>query len=203
MLYEDLRIEILAVAEESISKLDVLDPQGEDLDHPERAGAYRRHYFLRRSIGTLCEIATAIGHLDSDPDFQLIRATGGFEGFAKQTWDGAVEFFRTNESLIKKIRNDVGGHFGETAARHAIESFDSDTVGSIEVVFDQDGDPSDPRLHFAKSVVAAAIFRHLPGDQEEQFKQLMSEVIIKGYQQARDCVQVLTGIYLWPRFGRS
>ena len=114
VLYEDLRIELTAITEDSMPKLDVLDPEGEDVDHPERTGAYRRHYFLRRSIATLNEFAVALRHLNEEqPEFKLISKSRGFNKEAEAIWSQAIEFFAVNEKLIKEIRHDVGGHFGE------------------------------------------------------------------------------------------
>jgi hypothetical protein len=50
VLYEDLRMEIEGIRARNVPKLDVLDPRRDHLDHPERMGSYRRHYFLRRLL---------------------------------------------------------------------------------------------------------------------------------------------------------
>jgi hypothetical protein len=58
VLYEDMRIELHGIAEESIAPLDQLDVR------------YRRIYFLRKSLATLREFAEAVRHLESCPKFQ-------------------------------------------------------------------------------------------------------------------------------------
>jgi hypothetical protein len=61
-LYEDLRIELFGIGEESLSPLDQLDVK------------YRRMYFLRKSPGTLSEFAQAIQYLENSPEFRLIAS---------------------------------------------------------------------------------------------------------------------------------
>jgi len=74
VLYEDLRMEIEGIRARNVPKLDVLDPRRDHLDHPERMGSYRRHYFLRRSIATLREFAECFGELRKCPEFQALLA---------------------------------------------------------------------------------------------------------------------------------
>jgi hypothetical protein len=62
VLYEDLRIELHGIAEESIPAMDELDVR------------YRRIYFLRKSIGTLWEFAEAVGQLQKCPEFRVMSA---------------------------------------------------------------------------------------------------------------------------------
>jgi len=72
VLYEDLRMEIEGIRARNVPKLDVLDPRRDHLDHPERMGSYRRHYFLRRSIATLPEFEECFGELRKCPEFQAL-----------------------------------------------------------------------------------------------------------------------------------
>lgn len=199
VLYEDLRLEIHAILQDSIPILDVLDSEDDHADHLERVGAYRRHYFLRRSIGTLYEFAVALRHLNTESDFKLISNARGFD---QAMWEQAIEFFSKNEKVIRKLRNDVGGHFGEKPARYAIENLDGEAVGKIELIRGDENNTEDPRLHFVKEIVAKAIFRNLPGYADEHFEDLVKRCD-EGYQHASNCVQLLVALYLWPRFGLS
>ena len=97
MLYEDLRIETTAIAEDSIPALDVTDVR------------YRRHYFLRRSIATLVEFAEALRLLNDCSDFNDVRL--GFDEEVIEMWSEGITFFHENETFLERIRNDTGGHF--------------------------------------------------------------------------------------------
>ena len=57
VLYEDLRLEMMAASEVSLPTLDTIGME------------HRRIYFARRSIGTLRELAEAIRLLDELPEF--------------------------------------------------------------------------------------------------------------------------------------
>lgn len=120
VLYEDLRAESFAIAEASIPSLDVLDDR------------YRIHYFLRRSIATLVEFAETIRLLETCPAFQSIRSR--FPHEIEKRWNEAPEFFRQKEPFLKRVRNDIGGHFGQEAAKYAIEHLDPAAVGEIELL---------------------------------------------------------------------
>ena len=61
VLYEDLRIELYGIAEDSMPKLDGTDER------------YRKNYFLRRSIATLVEFAETVRILNECDEFQPIK----------------------------------------------------------------------------------------------------------------------------------
>ena len=145
VLYEDLRIEMTACAEESIAMLDKIDPR------------YRRNYFLRRSIATLREFAEALRLLDGCYEFSVIRAR--FPTDVRRLWEKSIRFFDRNEPLFNKVRNDLGGHFGLQAAQYAIANSGSE-VGKIEFV-DLSLHQGDMRLIFAGDLAAVASLRHL------------------------------------------
>src|SRR5207245_1022653 len=98
VLFEDLRIETYAIIEDSLPTLDFT---GE---------AYRRNYFLRRSIATVVEIAEEIRLLDQLDVFKRIKFS--FDEAAFDKWNKAVRFFRRYEPFLELVRNDIGGHFG-------------------------------------------------------------------------------------------
>jgi hypothetical protein len=111
VLYEDLRIEILAAAELSIPLLDITD------EH------YRRHYFLRRCIATLFEFAETLRLLNKCGEFHIVRST--FTPPLVKHWDDAVLFFGKHEALLELVRNDIGGHFGLKAAVYGLANVDA------------------------------------------------------------------------------
>ena len=93
VLYEDLKIELAGMKEES---LEPMDKAGSDL---------RLRYFLRRSICTLRELAEAFSLLDKSRGFQTIKAS--FNEGARRDWESTVQFFRENNTLLKGISPEV------------------------------------------------------------------------------------------------
>jgi hypothetical protein len=199
-LYEDMRIELLAVHEGSIPCLDVLDPENESLEKPT-IGRYRRYYFLRRSIGTLYEFSEGLRLLTECPEFDEVR--GRFDTETARQWDTAAEFFRVKGRLIQNVRHDIGGHFGSKAAIYAVRNLSPAAIGKIEIRYDSQNIPRDARLHFASDIAVAALLKHLPGDTiQEQMDGFINGVLVEGYGHATNCVKVLIPLYFWPRFGR-
>jgi hypothetical protein len=184
VLYEDLRIEIYALAEDSMPRLDATDVR------------YRRHYFMRRSIATLVEFAEAIRHLNDANDFDTIRESFNDEPTKIKMWNDAVEFFDKNEQFLSHIRNDIGGHFGLKAARHAVEHLHDWSVGVVRV----EGEGKLIHLEFAGEIAATALGRAEPEDFEKAFARLW-EITQAGYGHAVNCVHCLVVTYLWDRFG--
>lgn len=186
-LYEDLRIELYGIGEESLSPLDQLDVK------------YRRMYFLRKSLGTLSEFAQAIRHLENCPEFRLI--TSEFTPEIARFWKRASAFFKRNERTLKRVRNDIGGHFGLEAARFASQNLEIDAVNGIEMT-----EPFSGRGHvflrFSGEVVATAMLRHAWGlNRDHKIKRLVRLARI-GYQHATRCVHCIVFCHLWEKFGR-
>jgi hypothetical protein len=119
VLYEDLRIELYRITANDIGKLDSTDQK------------YRRHYSVRRSIGTWSEFAQAIRLLDQLDEFRQIEQE--FDAASLKKWDKAVRFFKKYEHFVKAVRNDIGGHFGPKAAKYAIANFRTDVQGKFEL----------------------------------------------------------------------
>jgi len=181
VLYEDLRIELMAIAQKSIRVLDATDRR------------YTKNYFLRRSIATLFEFAEGLRLLNDSKEFSGVIAS--FPQDIRERWDAAVGFFKDNEDFLQKIRNDIGGHFGEEAARFTISNLDTDAVGKIEIK------GRHIHLHFAGELAATATSRHLPGrNSQEKFSALLQKCVA-GYKQATTCVHSLAVVYLWSKFG--
>src|ERR1035438_8526446 len=162
VLYEDLRVEMWGIAELSIPALDILDLEKDNKCTPHLIGRYRRYYFVWRSIGTIREFAEALRLINDDPDLQL-NATQVDED-AKATLGSAINFFETNESLLRELRNDIGGHFGHQAALNALDRLSPDAYSAIELV-----DGRELRLHFAGEIAASALLPHLPNDDIKKY----------------------------------
>jgi hypothetical protein len=187
VLYEDLRIELHGIAEESIPAMDELDVR------------YRRIYFLRKSIGTLWEFAQAVGQLQVSPEFRTISAD--FPPEVHRHWKRAAAFFMRNEAQLRLVRNDTGGHFGLEAARHAVLHFEPDAVMGIEI----DGliaRRSRIFLRFSGEVVATAMLRHAWGASRENRVARLVKVARVGYRHATRCVHCIVVCYLWDKFGK-
>lgn len=200
VLYEDLRIEVLAISEVSIPSLDVLDPARTNVEQRE-VGRYRRNYFLRRSIGTLAEFAEGLRLLAGCPDYT--RMLENIDPGNRALWTESVEFFQAKEVAIKNVRNDIGGHFGASAAIYAVDNLKPTAVGKIEYQCDSRSMPTKPFLHFAGEIAATSFLRHLPGvTDEEKVKRFFEEVLLEGYKAATKSVHFLLAVIISPRFGR-
>lgn len=188
VLYEDLRIELIAASTSSISKLDRVDSR------------YRRNYFLRRCIGTTVEFAEAIRLLDRSPDFRVVRSN--FSPVILKYWMDGVNFFRKHERLLRAVRNDIGGHFGTTAAKYAVSNLGADTVGRIELL-DIGGPKARIHLSFAGEIAAVASLRHLETGRtpSEKFAKLLRTLVVS-FRHSTRCVHSIVACYLWERFGR-
>ncbi len=128
VLFEDLRIEITGVCLPGPS---LEDPRGLAARFDVAGHKLRKLYFLRRSIATCRDFAEAIRLLDQASGFKDLFVRFPPEG--QTTWRESVTYFgRQEEEFWKRIRNDVGGHFGSEAAEFAVQSFLPDAGGSIE-----------------------------------------------------------------------
>ncbi len=185
VLYEDLRIETFGIVEESLGRLDY------------SSKPYRTNYFLRRSIATLIEVAEAIRMLDGDSDFQHVKSK--FDRQHTIRWKRAIRFFGRFEPILKKVRNDIGGHFGHAAARYAIENVDNSIVAEIEL---RNEGPSrvGVKLHFAGDIAVTAMLRHRGNQSPEDFAMEIMRIVALGFGQAIMAIDAINAYYLWDRF---
>ena len=185
VLYEDLRIELFGIAEDSLGQLDQLGEK------------YRRVYFLRKSIGSLSEFADAVHQLENCPEFRLVSSH--FTEEVARYWIRASTFFRRNGAYLTSVRNDTGGHFGLRAARYAVSNVRADAVNGIEM-----SEPFTERsrvlLYFAGELVSTAMLRQAVGvDTEHRIRRLI-RIARVGYRHAARCVHCVVFSYLWERF---
>src|SRR5262245_61397739 len=112
VLYEDLRIETFALTanKKEVKRLDVLDRR------------YRVHYFLRRSIATLLEFSGSLVKLSRTEEFKADKRASFHQDASKakksqrelfDTVSKALRFFNDHHSLLRDLRNAVGGHFND------------------------------------------------------------------------------------------
>jgi hypothetical protein len=181
-----LRIETYGIVEESIPALDFNDE------------AYRRNYFLRRSIATLFEFAEEIRLLCGLDDFDGIRSK--FDEASLKRWNKAVKFFGRYERYFEKVRNDIGGHFGLKAAIHAISDIPASYAGKIEIVRGNN-DGAGVKLHFAGQIAVSAMFRHKKGSSDDYHFRYLLRLARAGYRHAARTVHYIAAFYLWDEFG--
>ena len=198
VLFEDLRIEMCGFAERSLPALDILDPEKENWISPRQTGWYRQFYFMRRSLATLLEFeeATRLIRQEIESDAGKHLTFDGLADDARAKWEAGIQFFDTNEPRLRRIRNDIGGHFGHPAARNAIANLQSGSFGHIALL---DGG-QEVRLQFAGEIAAAALLKHLPNGDVNEFEAFLREWLSEWYRHAIDCVYILVREYLWERF---
>ncbi len=192
VLFEDLRIELIALtmpdqgSRENMSEARQLDIAGYQL---------RRIYFLRRSIATSWEFAESVRLLDETKGFE--KVLGGLSEPEQSMWRDAVGYFSDREEFWKKIRNDVGGHFGEDAARFAVPSLSANSSGPIEWHCDSQG-RGGFILGFSAEIAATALLRHLPGSTITERAQYLNDEIVKAFGHAIIAAEVISS-YFWDR----
>ncbi len=186
VLYEDLRIEYSGIIEEKILCLDQIGDK------------YRRHYFVRRSILTLVEMAETFRLLNQDSDFQEIKNT--FDRRSCIQWRRTVSFFAGHERFLKDVRNDIGGHFGHPAAISSLKDIPYSTVGKMEVEHASNG-LLNVKLLFAGEIAAAAFSRQRNNKPPLEFAKYLIRLTKRGYRLSTQAVQIISYNYLWKRFG--
>jgi hypothetical protein len=196
VLFEDLRIELIGL---DLLAPSVIDSSAQDTHFDVAGYRLRRIYFLRRSIGTCCEFAEALRLLNETDAFQPILANFGQPAHA--AWRESVQYFRDHERLWREIRNDVGGHFGEAAARFAVENFLNDAFGSLEIRWDDRSESGDCVLAFASEIAATGLLKRLPEPTLEGRTNGLFTRVVDAYGQAIRAVHCLVREHLWPRTG--
>jgi hypothetical protein len=149
----------------------------------------------------LWEFAEGLRLLEGCPEFTSVVPPSDVEIAA--LWKAGVDFFQSNERILKQVRNDIGGHFGSKAAIFAVENLGSTVTSKIEIIHHAQK-PGRPefRFNFAGELAASAFVRHLHGATiEEQVETFMQKILVEGYHHASQSVHVLAAVYLWPRFG--
>jgi hypothetical protein len=190
VLFEDLRIEEYA---SRIDGLDQLDDAGK---------GYRKIYFLRRSIATLVEFASAIEMLDQRPEFRSLKKS--FNADCTLRWNEAVRYFKDWRKYLSEIRADFGGHFDHGSALHAVEEMHPETTGELIVVKDEEEKTGGVRLKYAMEIVGAAMTKRKPADQDDrEYFHEMFVVVRAGSQMAVKAIHTLSVVYLLEKFGRD
>jgi hypothetical protein len=193
VLFEDLRIEYHGARTEAEMPLDGLSK------------AYRRFYFLRRSLVTLDEFCGALNRLNAIDDWR-IHVESPTDRHRRQMWVDAVKFFNAKKRRIETIRGDIGGHYSENAATWAVNRFQAGTTGIFEIVYGEQ--TADAKLHFSTELVASVVLRTageqpLSDNEMTSYIQSVFDDVTDGWTHAVNAVHVVVGEYLAPRFRRK
>jgi hypothetical protein len=188
VLYEDLRIELYAAAEQDIPLLDSI------------GDGYRRLYFVRRAISTILEVASAIRRIDQYPEFRE-KIKSRFSKPELADWEAGVTFFTNHDAELRGIRDDVGGHFLERAADYALDHMGAATAGILTIQEGSKHNTASSMLKFVGEIVTVAIMRNRGGKEARQFYEETLQLLMEGLRHVTRMVHYLSYHYLWPRFG--
>jgi hypothetical protein len=111
-----------------------------------------------------------------------------------------VAFFVENHGFLKGWRNDVGGHFHDTAAAFAIDNIEADAVGSIALY--RSGEGANVRMKFAYELVAVAMVKHRHGE-EQTFEEFLKDAftfLVDAVGHSVNAVHILTLTELFDNF---
>jgi hypothetical protein len=184
VLYEDLQIELAAVLAESVQELDA---SGRDM---------RRLYFLRRSLGTVMEIAQALEVMNSTAVVKSWRR--GLGGDREKAWDDAVKWFAKEKADLKDFRDDLAGHFLDRAAKFVLDTLEPEQIGVIELF--RRGNGFDMRLKLAHELAATALFRkNTEPARKLQFLETLFSRLVEAQGHARTVAQLAVGDFIFDR----
>lgn len=188
VLLEDLRLEVHGVALDR-EAVPTLEEAGEN---------YRLLYFMRRAMGTLHEFENALRSLSQMAEFQAILSVQAQDQNYVEYWMPTIDFFRRNRLMLRAIRNDVGGHFGEKAVERAFPAIADDYPAKVEIQLASDVDGK-AILGFAAEISAAALLAHLPGTSDAERSRALQEFLFEAVRHAIQSVYFLAVTVLWPR----
>jgi hypothetical protein len=100
---------------------------------------------------------------------------------------------------VKRLRNNVGGHFGRAAGEEALKHLLPDAAGCIEVRFSKTGGGA--KLGFTTELAATGTLCHVPGSSIPAKARRLYRHALVGYRMAVRAVDCVTVMYLWDRFG--
>lgn len=192
VLFEDLRLEQRALRHtEPISEIDTLGKN------------YRYFYFLRRMLVTLDEFASALNQINGNREWKRIRAR--FDRETEGRWDAVVKYFVRNRQKWSDLRNEIGGHFKESAARFFVDNTRNASTGKIEIVMNAEEQTGGIRLLYAEEIVAVNLLRGLgpgqPSDEEvERCVNKLLTVMMEAANEAVRAVHEVALVYVVGRF---
>jgi hypothetical protein len=189
VLYEDLRIgqsPMLENANPALSGIRIL-------------------YFFRRALATLNEFGEVLRRINEGKDSSLIRSR--FNRHELNAWNAAVAHFlefsgkKGKKKAITAIRDDIGGHFGEAAARKALKHM---APGGGDRISFQSGEGI--MLNFAETIVVSAFRAHAGGGASDAkglrnaMRKYHTGIVRRAAIHAANVVQLLIAYELLGRF---
>ena len=192
VLFEDLRLESAAARHRE--PVELLDTTGKN---------YRYFYFLRRIMLSLDEFVSAVQQINKSDEWKKIRAQ--FDRETEKRWDSAVKFITNNRTKWDHLRNMIGAHFKESAAKYAVENLRPESTGKIEIVVDREEQTAGIRFLFAEEIVAVAMKQVLgpgPHSDEELSKYLndLFTVMMEAVNEAVKIGHTIAVVYVLHRF---
>lgn len=166
VLREDLYLELRGTVDEPIPPLD------------ECSADWREIHFFRNSVRTLLEIRSAIETLKkSETDFASVLSLqpAPLNG-ALQDLSDALEEAHT---IIKKLRNEVGGHLSHQALGEALQRIAPETSCLLQM-----GDKA-KEIHykFALEFIGATMLRHVEFvEAENEWEDILSKTYALGFK---------------------
>jgi hypothetical protein len=116
----------------------------------------------------------------------------------RDDWKASVLFFDgPNHDFLKDWRNDMGGHFSNSAARFSIDNIHDDEVALIEA--DSNG-VTDTHFRFAHQLVVGAVMKNQGNKDALAFIQEAFSFLANAAEKARTAALVLTVNLVLPRF---
>ncbi|MBZ5697726.1 MAG: hypothetical protein LAN18_04190 [Acidobacteriia bacterium] len=119
ILREDLLLEMHGLRTEDIEELDGLSPM------------FRKMYFLRNLARTQMELSSALHNLLCNAEFKALLAKQSVGVRAKFTSVAAT--LGKAHSVLKDMRNDIGGHVLESAVQAALERISWDSFAFLDI----------------------------------------------------------------------
>ena len=177
VLYQDLLIEVSgAIAKKALP----------DLDYGRIAD--RQMYFLRKGLVTVWEIKQGCDVLNQNPAFKLVLRR--MDPSNAKLWTEAIRYFQARGKELKEWRNNVAGHFGDAAARFAIDNMPPELTGELFVAQTEGGVTC--RLAFAYQIMAIAMakMRDPKKDFEQHFREAF-QMMLASYDHSINVVTVL------------
>jgi hypothetical protein len=144
VLYMDLLLEVSAAMD--ANRLTVLDDYAD--------GNSRRMYFVRMALGTVWEIKQSCDVLNKNRAFNGAKLR--MHERNRRLWDAAIGFFQANQDRLKVWRNEIGGKFGDDAAKFAIDHVDPSLTDRL-IVVSTDDNKNTALMPFAYQLVAVGM----------------------------------------------
>jgi hypothetical protein len=165
ILREDAMIEMLAILEDDLGKLDRPDAKN------------RKFYFLRNLIKTHSELCSAIQTLLMNPEFkQLLNEQS--EESRKQFKSRLVVL--KYQQVVKEVRNDICGHVSQGAVQSALNRISSESFGFFQL-----GDSAmETQFGFCGEVVAAMLLKGI------RKRELQGVTGSRKFRQLRACLEL-------------